>query len=131
MQIFAQSLSFLNSKKEIRPLRSTIPAVKITAVSPTLPFLPKSEDPTIIALSPDKCSSGVTNVSTVVAPDKCNSSTTNDKVTTVVQTTSSTLDPIDSTLFPVKEEDKLPALLTDEENEDDFGEFLLDAVQWL
>jgi len=106
-------------------------AVKITAVSPTLPFLPKSEDSTIIALSPDKCSSGVTNVSTVVAPDKCNSSTTNDKVTTVVQTTSSTLDPIDSSLFPVKEEDKLPALLTDEENEDDFGEFLLDAVQWL
>jgi len=40
------------------------------------------------------------------------------------------LDPIDSSLFPVNE-DKLPALLTDEENEDEFGEFLLDAVQWL
>lgn len=40
------------------------------------------------------------------------------------------LDPIDSSLFPVKEE-RLPALLTDEETEDEFGEFLLDAVQWL
>ena len=40
------------------------------------------------------------------------------------------LDPIDSTLFPAKEE-KLPDLLTDEEAEDEFGEFLLDAVQWL
>lgn len=40
------------------------------------------------------------------------------------------LEPIDSTLFPTKEE-KLPNLLTDKENEDEFGEFLLDAVQWL
>lgn len=40
------------------------------------------------------------------------------------------LDPIDSSLFRVKEE-KFPALLSDEENEDEFGEFLLDAVQWL
>jgi hypothetical protein len=40
------------------------------------------------------------------------------------------LEPIDSSLFAVKEE-KLPTLLTDGENEDDFGEFLLDAVQWL
>ncbi|MGK3754538.1 MAG: hypothetical protein ACI8RD_006847 [Bacillariaceae sp.] len=46
-------------------------------------------------------------------------------------TAPTTLDPIDSSLFPVKEEDKLPVLLTDEENEDEFGEFLLDAVQWL
>jgi hypothetical protein len=41
------------------------------------------------------------------------------------------LDPIDSSLFSVKEEEKLPALLSDEEKEDEFGEFLLDAVQWL
>jgi hypothetical protein len=40
------------------------------------------------------------------------------------------LAPIDSTLFATKEE-KLPDLMTDEENEDEFGEFLLDAVQWL
>jgi len=42
-----------------------------------------------------------------------------------------TLDPIDSSLFPVKDEVKLPVLLSDEEKEDEFGEFLLDAVQWL
>lgn len=40
------------------------------------------------------------------------------------------LEPIDSSLFSVKE-DKIPTILTDEENEDEFGEFLLDAVQWL
>ena len=40
------------------------------------------------------------------------------------------LDPIDSTLFSVTQE-KLPTLLSDEETEDEFGEFLLDAVQWL
>jgi len=40
------------------------------------------------------------------------------------------LEPIDSSLFPVKEE-KLPTLMAEGENEDDFGEFLLDAVQWL
>jgi len=39
------------------------------------------------------------------------------------------LEPIDSSLFPVKE-DKLPTLLAEEET-DEFGEFLLDAVQWL
>ena len=41
------------------------------------------------------------------------------------------LEPIDSSLFPVAKDEKLPALLIDEGNEDDFGEFLLDAVQWL
>jgi hypothetical protein len=40
------------------------------------------------------------------------------------------LEPIDSTLFCANEE-QLPALMSDEENEDEFGEFLLDAVQWL
>lgn len=68
--------------------------------APKLPLLPDSEDP---VLTPEAVLS---------APP-------------VVK-----LEPIDSSLFPVKEE-KLPALLTDEENEDDFGEFLLDAVQWL
>jgi hypothetical protein len=40
------------------------------------------------------------------------------------------LERIDSALFPAKQE-PLPNLLSDEENEDEFGEFLLDAVQWL
>lgn len=40
------------------------------------------------------------------------------------------LERIDSSLFPAKAE-PLPTLLSDEENEDEFGEFLLDAVQWL
>jgi len=109
--------------------------VKITPVAPALPFLPKSED-SISALlpSPETCLSGE------VAPDKCNSSINNNTIVnkkkrmTLVPkpaTATNTLDPIDSSLFPVKEEDKLPVLLTDEENEDEFGEFLLDAVQWL
>jgi hypothetical protein len=55
----------------------------------------------------------------ILPPDTCLSSNTEVK-----------LQRIDSALFPVKEED-LPAILTDEENEDEFGEFLLDAVQWL
>ena len=55
----------------------------------------------------------------VLPPEACVSSTAGIK-----------LDPIDSALFSAKEE-KLPDLLTDEEAEDEFGEFLLDAVQWL
>ena len=84
----------------------TISATKITIPAvkitdaPAFPLLPTSED-------------------SIMPPDACLSSNTNVK-----------LAPIDSALFPVKEE-KLPTLLTDEENEDEFGEFLLDAVQWL
>jgi len=37
---------------------------------------------------------------------------------------------IEDTLPPLKQQ-RLPNLLTDEENEDELGEFLLDAVQWL
>jgi hypothetical protein len=55
----------------------------------------------------------------ILPPETCLSSTTGIK-----------LEPIDSALFIAKEE-QLPALLSDEENEDEFGEFLLDAVQWL
>ena len=86
--------------------RSLLLATKITipavkiADAPTFPLLPTSED-------------------SILPPDACLSSTPDVK-----------LAPIDSNLFPVKEE-RLPALLTDEENEDEFGEFLLDAVQWL
>jgi len=37
---------------------------------------------------------------------------------------------IDSSLFPSQEEPKISSLLPGE-HEDEFGEFLLDAVQWL
>ena len=100
---------------EYWPLRSYIPAVKISTVAPALPFLPKSEDSVTIMPTPEACHSAET-------PEPARSS--NAYGTT-------TLDPIDSSLFPVKEEPKLPVLLSDEENEDEFGEFLLDAVQWL
>ena len=41
-----------------------------------------------------------------------------------------TIDPIDSTLFPVLDEEPAPVLaMPDQETE--FGEFLLDAVDWL
>ena len=56
---------------------------------------------------------------TILPPETCLSSTVGIK-----------LAPINSALFATKEE-KLPDLLTDEENEDEFGEFLLDAVDWL
>ena len=60
-----------------------------------------------------------TSDSVILPPETCSSSTIK-------------LEPIDSSLFPAfKEEAPLPALLTDEESEDEFGEFLLDAVQWL
>jgi hypothetical protein len=81
----------------------TIPAVKIADVGPAFPELPSSED-------------------AILPPDTCVSSSS---ATPAVK-----LEPIDSTLFQAKEE-KLPNLLSDEENEDEFGEFLLDAVQWL
>lgn len=76
--------------------------------------------------TPEDCLSG--NVATQVV--ESDSYTTN-KSSNVVVGPTTTLDPIDSSLFPVKDEEKLPALLSDEENEDEFGEFLLDAVQWL
>ena len=74
--------------------------MKITGVAPSLPLLPSSDG-------------------SVLSPEACLSSTQESK-----------LEPIDSSLFSMKEE-KLPALLTDEETEDEFGEVLLDAVQWL
>jgi len=95
--------------------------VKITTVAPALPFLPKSEDSVTIMPTPEACLSG--DVASQVVES------TSSNAAYVVGTT--TLDPIDSSLFPVKEGPKLPALLSDEETEDEFGEFLLDAVQWL
>ena len=91
--------------------------MKITTVAPALPFLPKSEDSVTIMPTPEACLSGDVTTQAV-------ESGTYNRATT-------TLDPIDSSLFPVKDEEKLPTLLSDEENEDEFGEFLLDAVQWL
>jgi len=97
--------------------------VKITTVAPALPFLPKSEDSVTALPTPEACLSG-----DVVAPQAVVASPT---PSNPVASAPTTLDPIDPSLFPVKEEPKLPNLLSDEENEDEFGEFLLDAVQWL
>eukprot|EP00536_Pseudo-nitzschia_multiseries_P003015 jgi/Psemu1/318055/estExt_fgenesh1_pm.C_430008 len=106
-----------------RHATSSIPAVKITTVAPALPFLPKSEDSVTSLPTPEACLSGE-----VVAPQVVVASPAPSNPAVAPSTT---LDPIDSSLFPVKEEPKLPNLLSDEENEDEFGEFLLDAVQWL
>jgi hypothetical protein len=83
--------------------------------APALPLLPKCSDSTANLPTPEACLSGGVTEATRAAP--------------ILPTT--TLQPIDSSLFPVKQEEKLPSLLADDENEDDFGEFLLDAVQWL
>jgi len=101
-------------------------AVKINTVAPALPFLPKSEDSVTIMPTPEDCLSG--DVATQVVES---GPYTANKSSNVVSGPTTTLDPIDSSLFPVKDEVKLPVLLSDEENEDEFGEFLLDAVQWL
>lgn len=101
------------------PLRSNIPAVKI-ADAPALPLFPQSEDSIDNLTSPEACLSGGTVTRTKSSHHR-----------SPVTGTTVTLDPIDSSLFPVKQDEGLPALLTDEENEDEFGEFLLDAVQWL
>mmetsp|Transcript_12449 Transcript_12449/g.26361 ORF Transcript_12449/g.26361 Transcript_12449/m.26361 type:complete len:364 (+) Transcript_12449:114-1205(+) len=101
-------------------------AVKITTVAPALPFLPKSEDSVTALPTPETCLSGDVSGQSVPTPSY---NTTKSSSFAISSTT--TLDPIDSSLFPVKEEEKLPTILSDEENEDEFGEFLLDAVQWL
>jgi hypothetical protein len=44
--------------------------------------------------------------------------------------TDSKLEAIENSIPPLKQH-RLPNLLTDEETEDELGEFLLDAVQWL
>jgi hypothetical protein len=70
-----------------------------------------------------------TCVSAEVTPTDTTNSMIDSNATPVVATK---LDPIDSSLFSIKQEAELPVLLSDEEkNADDFGEFLLDAVQWL
>jgi len=101
-------------------------AVKITTVAPALPFLPKSDDIVTIMPTPEACVSG--DVPTQVV--ETGSYDTRKIISPTIGPTA-TLDPIDSSLFSVKDDNKLPTLLSDEENEDEFGEFLLDAVQWL
>jgi len=100
--------------------------VKITTVAPALPFLPKSDDIVTIMPTPEACVSG--DVPTQVV--ETGSYDTRKIISPTIGPTA-TLDPIDSSLFSVKDDNKLPTLLSDEENEDEFGEFLLDAVQWL
>jgi len=82
------------------------PAVKITeAPPPTFPLLTTSvNDDSSCFLPPDTCLSAPTDVRLEPA--------------------------IEDTLPPLKQQ-RLPNLLSDEENEDELGEFLLDAVQWL
>lgn len=107
--------------------------MKITTVAPALPFLSKAQDSIYkerSKSSPDNC---LSMSAESISPDQCNNSNCQHSLsgvkkyfTTVIQ--NAKLDPIDSSIFPVMEE-SLPALLTDEENEDEFREFLLDAVQ--
>lgn len=85
----------------------TIPAVKITSGStPPLPLLPDEES--------------------LLSPDPCHSLADANKIA-----------PIDSKLFPRPvDEEAAPVpvmkmLTVAAENEEEFGEFLLDAVDWL
>lgn len=82
----------------------TIPAVKITGDVPSLPL---HFDESI--LPPQPCLSESLKIDPI----------------------DSKIDPIDSTLFPVLEDDEPVTVLTSHENETEFGEFLLDAVDWL
>jgi hypothetical protein len=110
------------------PLRSNIPAVKI-ADAPALPLLPQSEDSmgaSPVLASPEVCLSGGEAVTAVIRNKK-----SSHRSAALAAVMAAKLEPIDSSLFPVKQEEELPTLMTDEENEDEFGEFLLDAVQWL
>ena len=86
--------------------RSTQLATKITIPAVKIPDAPS------LPLLPDSDDN-------VLPPDSVLSATTAVKLAR-----------IDSALFPAQEEPKLPSLLPGE-NEDEFGEFLLDAVQWL
>ena len=100
--------------------------MKITTVTPALPFLPKSDVAVTIMPTPEACLSGVVKTKNVQSGANETLEINRSK-----SSAPTTLDPIDSSLFPVKEEEKIPTILSDEENEDEFGEFLLDAVQWL
>ena len=93
------------------------------ADAPALPLLPRSNDSAENAPTPETCVSE--GVPSAVATK---SSRSDSKAKLFVATK---LDPIDSSLFSVKQEDDQPTLLSDEGNADEFGEFLLDAVQWL
>ena len=85
----------------------TIPAVKISSGSTSLPLLPDDE----ALLCPDPCHSSAAGANKIA--------------------------PIDSKLFPrPADEDTAPVpvnrmLTVAADNEEEFGEFLLDAVDWL
>lgn len=84
----------------------TIPAVKITGNTDSTPPTPRSND------------------TVVPAPDHCPST---------VGKTKMTLDPIDNSLFlnPTASAEEGSAVVLTDEEENEFGEFLLDAVDWL
>jgi hypothetical protein len=96
---------FVNS--DIEPTsKITIPAVKIATGDEAVAFL-EEDDP-----SPDPCLMEVSTVDTGV-DDLCHIA----------------LDPIESSLFILKDDESTGIVDTHEESE--FGEFLLDAVEWL
>ena len=121
-QLLVETVEIALLQSFLRPLRSNFPAVKI-ADAPALPLLPRSNDSAENAPTPETCVSE--GVPSAVATK---SSRSDSKAKSFVATK---LDPIDSSLFSVKQEDDQPTLLSDEGNADEFGEFLLDAVQWL
>jgi hypothetical protein len=90
--------------------------VKI-ADAPTLPLLPQSND---------SVASGSTPKSSVV--DVAKATSTHSRKNKLVTTY---LEPINSSLFSVKQEEALPSMSVVEDPADEFGEFLIDAVQWL
>ena len=98
----------------------TIPAVKITgteaapAAADDADAVPTSNEDDVATAAPED--------STGAAPDPVGS-TWNADVEDLLQVA---LDPIDASLFPVVSDDS-----TDLAAEDEFGEFLMDAVDWL
>lgn len=88
------------------PFKITIPAVKITGNTDPTPPTPRSND------------------TVVPAPDHCPSTVGKNKMT---------LDPIDNSLFlnPTASAEEGSAVVLTDEEENEFGEFLLDAVDWL
>ena len=103
--VVSDSLSEIEARLRTRSFhlatKITIPAVKITD-APNFPLLPTS------------------SVDSFLPPDTCLSAPTEMK-----------LESIETSIPPLKQQRLLPNLLTDEESEEELGEFLLDAVQWL
>jgi hypothetical protein len=112
------------------PLRSTIPAVKISTDAPSFPLL-STNDSKLSSTDSNPASSASLNV-TMPVPDFFSSARIVKKPRTgKKKSVANKLDPIDSSLFSVKKDDEEEALPAPLGTQDDFGEFLLDAVQWL